>query len=328
MDREQFKKLIIKYLNRKATELEKDFLDTYYNRFDSEPLPHLSETRATEMENELFRRIKDTIEDNNQVTVVRKMRIGAFRVAASILVLIGLSWLIYSSRNEILDRIVPVHQATISVPLGEIKTLVLADGTRVVLNAGSKLSYPEVFRGDNRIVELEGEGFFDVSHDASKPFIIGTDSLQVQVLGTSFNVKAYKDDANAEVSVLSGKVAVTSLSKNDRQQKIILPLQKISYNLSTGALEHSACASDEITDWQSGVLNFKNRTLGEIIPILERKYQIQVEVGTPLNDCRIYARIGNETADVTLNTLAKLLNGKVLKTGSNYRLSGVSCDEN
>ena len=121
-------------------------------------------------------------------------------------------------------------QHQIHVPTGQHVEIMLADGSKVWLNSGSTLTFPSKFNGKKRLVELDGEGFFEVKSDKEHPFIVKTKQLTVEATGTAFNVNAYAPDHVAAVTLVKGKVAVTL----DQKKTISLsPGEKIDYNLGT-----------------------------------------------------------------------------------------------
>lgn len=179
---------------------------------------------------------------------------------------------------------------------GERKSFQLPDGSKVMLNAGSTLTMAQNFNTDAREVTLEGEAFFDVAHNPSKPFIIHTTAMHVKVLGTVFNVKAYPADKTAETSLLKGSVEITL--KNDEQKKIILrPNEKIVLpNIPAGkvqekdaeknpapaksgytiaALTYIDSAVKEVS-WTENRLAFTENSFEEIAPVLERWYNVSI----------------------------------------------------
>lgn len=136
---------------------------------------------------------------------------------------------------------------------GERKSIQLPDGTKVMLNAGSTIHIAADFNASSRQLTLVGEAFFDVVHNAEKPFIIHTGAMDIKVLGTVFNVRAYPGDKTSETSLLKGSVEVTL--KNDKKKKIYLhPNEKIILPNITGV---SAAANDKPTDRNAATENFK-----------------------------------------------------------------------
>lgn len=167
---------------------------------------------------------------------------------------------------------------TLTIPSGKQFELELADGTMVYLNAGSSLRYPISFpKTGTRQVSLSGEAFFDVSQDSSRPFIVNVGDLDVKVLGTEFNISAYKEDSNIEVVLVEGSV---SLNKTDdiRDEAITLsPGQKGSFELVSKDIKVSQVNSNLYTSWMQGQLVFRDLSFDDILTKLERHYNIEIE---------------------------------------------------
>jgi transmembrane sensor len=182
---------------------------------------------------------------------------------------------------------------SIYVPFGKTRELVLPDGTRVKLNAGSTLTYPQLFSKTDREVSLKGEGFFEVTKNPKKPFLVITDHLTIKVLGTVFNVKAYADDKNIETTLLKGKVQV-ELKDIPEKKIILLPNEKlIVMNESPGDEDPAGNREAKIeyqlkklpnikpeeikeTAWLSNRMVFINENFEEVAKQLERKYDVQM----------------------------------------------------
>jgi ferric-dicitrate binding protein FerR (iron transport regulator) len=160
----------------------------------------------------------------------KKMFFFRAMVAACVAGLVLLSvWLLYASDKQKLSAVV-VAQSRDSVTValkGERKKIMLPDSTEVHLNSGSSLVYNKDFGNKNREVWLKGEAFFEVTKDASHPFLVNTKRMMVKVLGTVFNVKAYNTKEDIETTVVEGKVEV-SLKEDDEKKVILLPNEKIS----------------------------------------------------------------------------------------------------
>ena len=170
----------------------------------------------------------------------------------------------------------PVISNELVIPRGGENTVVLADGTTVHLNAGSKLTYPVRFAGKRRIVALEGEAYFEVMQDESHPFVVQTHLGEVMVLGTAFNVNAYTDASVCYTTLVHGKVQfsapnVGTVTLQPGEQAVV----------SANGTEKRTVDLDEYIGWVNGVYNFKNRSLGEIMETFERWYDIQVYYETP-----------------------------------------------
>ncbi|SEL69715.1 FecR family protein [Parapedobacter koreensis] len=206
-------------------------------------------------------------------------------------------WLFIGNKAEVLpDRIEIVAEK------GVRKQFQLPDGTKVWLNADSRLWYDSKMQTNGtRAVELQGEGYFDVEKDSKRPFIISTEKISIRVLGTAFNVKAYPDDDKTETTLIRGSI---ELSVNDRpHEKIVMkpnekvaisnytPVdnpddgdQKSALTLTIGSLSKVQVADGEYiqeTSWVDDKLVFRNETLAELVPKIERWYNVNVNVTNP-----------------------------------------------
>lgn len=198
------------------------------------------------------------------------------------------------------------------IPRGGENTVILADGTTVHLNAGSKLTYPVRFAGKRRIVALEGEAYFDVAQDESHPFVVQTHLGEVMVLGTAFNVNAYTNARVCYTTLVRGKVQfsapnVGAVTLQPGEQAIV----------SANGVEKRTVDLDEYIGWVNGVYNFKNRSLGEIMETFERWYDIQVYYETP--DLRDITYSGSLKRYGTINSFLDALE---LTGDLTYKISG------
>lgn len=166
----------------------------------------------------------------------------------------------YNNRSFIINADAKQHTAknTVTTRKGSKSNIQLPDGTMVWLNADSKLTYDENFRGDYRKVYLQGEAYFDVVRDEQRPFIIHTKTLDIRVLGTVFNVKAYDAEANIETSLIKGSVEVT-LHNNPEKKIILKPDEKLLVNN-----EHFELTTSGKNDKRKGVSNNINIVVGKI----------------------------------------------------------------
>ena len=162
-------------------------------------------------------------------------------------------------------------------------SVILPDGTLVWLNANSRLTYPKHFSGGNRHVQLEGEGYFEVVHDKEAPFLVETDGMVVNVLGTHFNVKNYEDRKIAETTLLSGKVkAYLPASK---QNLILKPNQRLACNRKTGGYKVADVDASDYIIWIGDKLVCTNEPLETILNKIKHWYNIDVEckTGVPMH---------------------------------------------
>lgn len=160
---------------------------------------------------------------------------------------------------------------------GDKATVVLPDGTDVILNSASSLSYLGDFGKDERRVQLEGEGYFSVAHDARRTFIVQVGEVEVQVLGTVFDVSAYSDDRDVTVVLLEGKVGISTPSSSLTMK----PGEKMNYNKATGKLTTETVHADDYVSWTQGNLYFQNESLKNIMAALSRMYDVTIRIDSP-----------------------------------------------
>ncbi len=164
---------------------------------------------------------------------------------------------------------------TIDVPHGSNSALTLPDGTLVTLNSGSSISYSQGFGMSDRKVHIEGEVYFEVTHDPTRPFYVESDGMQIQVLGTKFNIRNYSYDTQATVSLLEGRVCVSDM-QNDCNNLILRPNQKVVMDKTTRRLVKSDAEAAKSVNWKSGVLRFDDMPLRDIVKELERSYNVKI----------------------------------------------------
>ncbi len=193
-------------------------------------------------------------------------------------------------------------------PYGKTAQVTLSDGTRVFLNAGSRLVYPEVFSGTTREVLLTGEAFFDVKQDAGNPFIVLTSDVRIKVLGTRFNLMAYPSDNFVEAVLAAGKITLSRNDANLFEKPVELtPGQLVSYNRSTMKSSVSIVDPDYYTLWTEGIFRFESTHLSRIVKRLERYYNIRFQFSDPfLGTVRISGKLEmKEELDETIERIAR-----------------------
>ena len=183
---------------------------------------------------------------------------------------------IYNNGNLVYDAgsAGGVSYNTITTPYGRKFRLVLPDNTTVWLNAGSSLRYPTAFTGAERLVEVTGEAYFEIAQNSNKPFYVKiNDQMQVKVLGTSFNVNAYSDEASINITLLQGAVMVETAGSRKLQ---IRPGQqaKVQQDASIALLDK--VNTDQVIAWKEGYFNFEGASLQQVMRQLARWYNIEV----------------------------------------------------
>lgn len=188
-----------------------------------------------------------------------------------------------ADRNK--SKKAPLNQ--IMVPNGKRSYLVLTDGTRLSINSGSRVAYPAVFDDDKREIFVQGEVYLQVARDARRPFYVKTDGFDVRVLGTSFNVCAYKDDAEASIVLVEGAVEMISSKKETVK---ITPGQKLS--IGNDGLSISEVDVNEYILWKDNILYLGNyKSCGEILTRLARQYDVVIEYDSRLENTYIGGKL-------------------------------------
>jgi len=168
------------------------------------------------------------------------------------------------------------------IPYGKTSEIMLSDGTKVFLNAGSRLVYPEKFSGKTREVLLVGEAFFDVTHDQAHPFVVQVSDLRIKVLGTQFNISAYPSDPNIETVLASGRI---NIEKNNaglfERPTGLAPNQLASFDKNSNKTTIKNVNAENYTLWTKGILQFESTDLIKIANRLERYYNIRFEYQDP-----------------------------------------------
>lgn len=206
----------------------------------------------------------------------------------------------------------PEKSNELVIPRGGENTVILADGTTVHLNAGSKLTYPVRFTGKRRIVALEGEAYFDVVENEEHPFVVQTRFGEVTVLGTAFNVNAYINASACYTTLVRGKV---QFSAPNAEVITLLPGEQAI--VSANGSEKRAVDLEEYVGWVEGLYVFNNRSLGEIMETFERWYDIQVYYET--ENLRNITYSGSLKRYGTINSFLEALE---LTGDLTYKISG------
>ena len=214
--------------------------------------------------------------------------------------------------------------STESVLLAENQIIesTLPDGTQVTLNTGSSLYYPKKFKGDIRKVSLEGEAYFDVSHNKDKAFVIDAQDMKIMVLGTSFYVNTFSSDNTMEVVLITGSVQLVYQGK----EMILEPGDKAVILTAHGEIVKQENKDPNLLAWKTKKLRFDDTSLKDIINILEKVYQKDIEVLNPqVLNCRITATFDGQSLEAVLRVLQSTIDITVKPNGNKIEISGEGC---
>jgi len=272
-----------------------------------------------------YTKIRDLLtKENSAKAKIRPIKLWKYAVAASILLcgIFGLFY--YSLKND--------NELAYEVPMGAQGDYILPDGTSVSLNGGSKLTVSEDFGLKNRNVTLEGEGYFDVKHDAKNPFIVTSKNLKIKVLGTAFNIRDYDDDTMLQTTLIRGKVELTYKEDSKENSYTLLPGDRITFSKNTISELETVEKSDVIISrenikedkllknniaWKDGLLVFDNDPLPLVVSKLEKWFNINIQIkDDKLLDKHFTGSFSNSSIEEIL-TLLKETGGfeKVTKNG-------------
>ena len=168
-------------------------------------------------------------------------------------------------------RLATTSMNKLVVPYGKRSNLVLADGTKVFINSGTQVDFPTKFTGNTREITVNGEVFIEVKKDTSKPFIVHTNSMNIEVFGTSFNVTDYDDDLSKTVVLVEGSVAV----KAEGRETMLKPNRKLE--ISDGRFTEETVDVSEYISWTKGVLECNEMPFSEILKRVGRYYNVDFE---------------------------------------------------
>ncbi len=239
------------------------------------------------------------------------------QLAAIVLVLLGTSLIIYLNIRKIPNQMLVAQ--TVSVERS------LPDGTDVTLNANSTLAYPTEFEGKTRAVRLKGEAFFNVSHNANKPFIISAGNTRIEVLGTSFYVNTNNKNGNIEVVLVSGKVMVY-FYEDSSVKKVLSPGEKVEVAENQYEIIKTTNADPNFDAWKTRKIVFMDNSLAEVIEVLNKIYQANIILSDKqLANCRITATFDNQSLESVLTVLKETLDLQLTKEESSFRISGKGC---
>ena len=309
MTENDIKGLMEKYLNGTITAREEKLLEQFDGTL-------LSKNEKVNFKSEVH---KAKVRQNLSQIIHKKGKTKSFkwlRVAASWALVIGFCVVVYNWSDEDV-RQEPTAEIVERTKWGQKLNMTLADGTKVVLNSGSTLCFPERFEGNSREVELMGEAFFDVVKNKDKPFMIRSGDITTTVLGTSFNINAYPDEEEVAVTLATGKVKIASGDST----VFISPNQQAVFNHLNKTLSIFQVEISPYIDWKNGIIHINDATLAETAAILERWYGISfVFENEKLKQCHITATYDNQTLATVLESIKHVKKGMAYEYLGDHRI--------
>lgn len=204
-------------------------------------------------------------------SAVRWTLLALGNVAAAVAIFFGAARL---AENRAVEEM-SAHLTTIEAPAGQRIDLTLSDGTRVKLNSGASLSYPNAFAQDSRKVGLKGEAYFNVEHDSERPFVVSTFASDIEVLGTEFNVNANEEENEFSASLVKGSIRLVDRLGHGREI-VMKPEQTVK--LSGTNLHFASCNINSAVCWKDGILNVDTQDFAKLMQKLEKAFGVRIVI--------------------------------------------------
>lgn len=328
IDEAHFKRLIDRYLAGKASPAEKKLLDEFFDTYPGQGGDGEDAIKAS-----LWNKLVESRFRSDQRKEAASRTILSitpwYSVAAVFALFITVFYfLIYKRQpDEARPEVMAVREQHAATGRGQKLKVELVDGSEVILNANSKLTFPEQFSGNTREVFLDGEAYFRVAHNAAHPFIVHTRAASTTVLGTSFNIKSAEGD-HTEITLVEGKVDVLAKGDSTHQgrHQLLLPNQQALIAEGSEKIELRTVDVSAYTDWKDNVLRFDHVTMAEAARQLENWYNVDIEFENPaLAKCIVSATYKKETLKNILSSFEFMLKIRHLQEGNRIVLKGKGC---
>ncbi|NLR58715.1 hypothetical protein HGH93_11415 [Chitinophaga polysaccharea] len=264
MEVSKIRQLFKKYMLGHTSGEEQQAVEQWYQLFDADVLPNMNEAEQARVKQEIWQGIQP------QIVVAKTfyLRQPWIRAAAVILLLAcaGATWFMLHSRST------APRYATYTTRVGERITIHLGDGSLLALNAGTTIWVPEDLSKTRTLQLIDGEAFFDVKTNPNLPFIVESGPVRTTVLGTSFNVAAYKDMQTLTVGVVSGKVRIAT---NHEQLQVLERDQELIYNKANRQMR-VASVDESLPGWKEGRLVFNDVSFDDMVILMEKNFGISI----------------------------------------------------
>lgn len=305
MRKNQHIELFERYLHNEASEAEEQLLaetlrhDRQIHSILEDGLRNADPGMDEETSNRMYERIRTSIPVKKKPLFAQPIWRRSLRWAAIfILPLISAFSVYFLMNGNIAGNGIPV---TVTAGKGEKAEITLADGSRVWLNSGSSLTYNETFSRKERNVYLTGEAYFEVAKDKKHPFTVKTNEMDIQALGTAFNVSAYDTEQFFSSVLLEGKVKVSAYG----QEYILEENERAIYDKTNHTLTTDKVYASDFVEWKNGNLYFQNRSFEEIANTLARVFNVEIGfVSEELRPIRFSGTLGGSSIRNTLDILS------------------------
>lgn len=324
--------LIGKYLANEASEEEINIVEAWVKK-DAENQKTfrelkqawmLSNTKATDEQinlNAEWAKLNATLFDEKELTdesasEVKNFNYNKFlKVAAIIVIFLTAGYfLFYLVSNPSTEQLVAGNT---------IISGTLPDGTKVTLNHNSILKFPKIFASNIRAVQLQGDAYFDVAHNLSKPFVIKTKNIQIEVLGTSFYINAKEEQPTIDVYVKTGKVAIIG----DKKEKLFLTAgEKGTFDKLNNQLTKKENLDPNFISWKTRLLTFENESLVNVIDKINQTYHSNITIENPdIYHCLLTATFEDQPLEIIMEVILETFDLNIEEEDGNILISGNGC---
>ena len=322
MTKEEFQALLDKYLNGLATAEETKLLDRFFDIYHKKPGNGV--VVSAEVREEILQNIQGRIKTILKKDVERRTTFTPWlRAAAAILFFVISGYFLFNqfgSQPEIKQPVAAKIEEVFAAK-GQKIDIQLSDGTRIKLNANTKISYPENFADSVREVTVDGEAYFDVARDPKRPFIVHTSHANTQVVGTSFNIHTTQEAF--AVTLVEGKVNV---SLPNGQTASLSPNEQATVSRGSNNIAMQKVSVEKYIGWKDNALLFDHITVREAFGLMENWYNVDIKVKDPaLMNCIVISKYQNESLENVLNSFVFMLKMDFKVNGRLVTVSGKGC---
>lgn len=300
--------IIIRYLENRCSEEDFVLINEWMKESDENArelfrleevyqlgkFPFDTQDLVAKAEYRLDKRLEQEKQEKQKVFKLRNMLRYAAAIAVVLVLAAGLTYLFQEKEEE---------WVVASAANGQVREMVLPDGTKVWLNQSSSLKYPRAFDGDERHVYLEGEAYFEVARNHERSFTVNSPAMDVKVLGTSFNIKCRPGNSFAETTLIEGEVEVKD--KRDQGMITLSPGQKAVLNRVTGRMQVKQVDARMEIVWHNDLIPFHKSSIFQIAAALERFYGVKIILSPDVDSTKTYSGVlkKKDSIESVLNSL-------------------------
>lgn len=267
METQRIKRILKGYLSGNSNPETREQVENWYQSFETDEPKALSQEKETDIREEIWNRIEPEINERSGQT--RRILPLWLKIAALFILIPGICWIFFKRTDA------PHTQCCyteITAKTGEQKNVQMSDGTLLVLNSGSSIRIQKDFSKERKVEIIDGEVFFDVKKDIARPFIITSGKITTKVLGTAFNISAYKELSTMSVGVTGGRVSV---SAGDRILDILDGGRQLTYSKSDGSF-HVGTIDRGLLSWRAGNLVLNDASFGDMATLMKKNFGIRI----------------------------------------------------